>query len=265
MHFINHILKFLRTRYPLVSEMKLGKLPKRHDARTLKLARYALGLGTAPGSYDLTKKISALSPMGNVDYGDCTCAAVAHMVQCWTAQWDQEFIATDDEVLDLYSDVTGFNRSDPATDNGANPLDVLNYWRSVGLQGHKLGAYAAVRPDNVSEIKNSIYYFGGCYFGLQLPATAENQEDHWTVVQSNGDGVAGTWGGHAVSAVAYDFSTVTVVSWGRYIKVDWSFVQAYMEEAYACLSPDLLNPATGKSPADFDLAQLQKDLQAISE
>ena len=45
--------------------------------------------------------------------------------------------------------------------------------------------------------------------------------------------------------------------------MSWNFYFAYVDEAYALLSPDLLK-TDGKSPEGFDLAQLRQDLQEVT-
>src|SRR5215831_17287905 len=67
--------------------VRLGKATPRHDHRTLRLARYLpTSLPPPPASCDWSTKDSpAWGMMDNDTLGDCTCAAMGHAIQVWTA------------------------------------------------------------------------------------------------------------------------------------------------------------------------------------
>ena len=67
--------------------------------------------------------------------------------------------------------------------------------------------------------------------------------------------------GHAVFAVAYDQSGVTVLTWGNTQQGTWAWWDECVDEAYAILPPEAKN--TEFAPG-FDLAQLQTDLSAVA-
>jgi hypothetical protein len=247
-------------------KLKLGKQPARHDPRTLLLASYLTpALPVPPASFDVGTKVHTWGMMDNDQIGDCTCAAAGHLLMEWTANAKSKmFTPSDKQIVAAYSAITGYNPSTGANDNGAVEIDVLNYWRQSGIAAHKISAYVALEPGNHTHIMDSVYIFGGCYIGLQLPISAQAQTQNnqpWSVPPqgTTGDGQPGSWGGHAVPVVAYDERTLTVVTWGALQTMTWGFWEAYCEEAYALLSPDYL---TGKqvSPEGFNLQQLQADL-----
>jgi len=248
-------------------KLKLGKSAARHDPRTLLLASYLTAtLPTAPASFDLTSKVGASwGMMDNDQLGDCTCAAAGHLLMEWTANAGKKmFTPTDKQIVAAYSAITGYNPTTGANDNGAVEIDVLNYWRQSGIAGHKIGAYVALEPANHNHVMDSVYIFGGCYIGMQLPISAQSQvQNHqpWSVPPGGltGDGMPGSWGGDAVPVVAYDVRGVTVVTWGALQVMTWSFWEAYCDESYAILSNDYL---TGKktTPQGFSMQQLQADL-----
>jgi hypothetical protein len=247
-------------------KLKLGKSAARHDPRTLLLASYITAqLPPPPASVDLTAKVQTWGMMQNDQIGDCTCAAAGHLIMEWTANAGKKMVTpTDKQIVAAYSAITGYNPATGANDNGAVEIDVLNYWRQTGIAGHKIGAYVALEPSNHSHIMDSVYIFEGCYIGLQLPISAQDQvKNHqtWSVPPGGaiGDGKPGSWGGHAVPVVAYDSRGVTVVTWGALQTMTWSFWETYCEEAYAILSKDYLN-GKKSSPEGFSLAQLQADL-----
>jgi hypothetical protein len=247
-------------------KLKLGKSAARHDPRTLLLASYLTpALPAPPASFDLTSKVTAWGMMDNDQIGDCTCAAAGHLIMEWTANAKGKMVTpTDKQIVTAYSAITGYNSTTGANDNGANEVDVLNYWRQTGIASHKIGAYMALEPSNHTHIMDSVYIFGGCYIGVQLPTSAQAQtQNHqpWSVPPGGptGDGKPGSWGGHAIPVMAYDARGVTVVTWGALQVMTWSFWAAYCDEAYAILSTDYLS---GKrtTPQGFNLAQLQADL-----
>jgi len=62
--------------------------------------------------------------------------------------------------------------------------------------------------------------------------------------------------------VRYSPGTLTCTTWGKLQDMTWSFWDRYCDEAYAIVSTDFLQQ--GKSPAGFDLATLQSDLQLVT-
>jgi hypothetical protein len=274
---------------------RLGKKPPRIDSRTLHLAKYLClpapaclpadarqgtthpgdataqrVLAPAPSAVDWTAKISSWPMMGNDTIGDCTCAAAGHMIECWTASLGDTFTPTDAQVIATYSAVSGYVVGDPATDNGAAELDVLNYWRQQGIASHKIDAYASLDADDGSRdrecVKQAVALFGGAYIGLALPLSAQQQTvwdvpSLWSRLRSQD--TPGSWGGHAVPVLAYDSEGLTCITWGEKKRMTWEFLAQYCDEAYAPLSRDWLN-AQGTDPSGLDFAQLSADLAAIT-
>lgn len=250
---------------------KLGKAPRRIDPRTLKMARYMnlAALPPAPASCNLLSKVTNFGSMLNDDIGDCTIAGAGHMVQCWTAEAGKQVIIPDAEIQAAYTEITGYNPADPNTDTGAVEIDVLNYWRTTGIGGHKIGAYAALPLSDPEYLKQSIYLLGGAYAGFDLPTYVENAKS-WlapTVIEKiRNQTTPGSWGGHAVPFVAYDEKYIYIVSWGIIVPVAWAFVfgsTPYCDELYGILSADQLCDS-GLTPAGLNNAQIEKDLHLIA-
>jgi len=177
--------------------LPLGKLPPRLDSRTLQLTDYLRSpharpseqgtallvkraLPPAPRSVDWTAKIRSWPMFSNDTLGDCTAAAAAHMIQCWTANASHAFTPTNVQVIAAYSATGHYVPGNPSTDSGAVELDVLNFWRQQGIAGHKIDAYVAFNPQNFEHARQAINIFGGIYIGLALPLSAQNQ-DVWDV------------------------------------------------------------------------------------
>lgn len=243
---------------------KLGKAPARRDNRTLRLAAYTAGLVPAPAICDLTSKMSNLGMMLNDSLGDCTCATVGHIIQQWTAANGDQIIVPDTAILSLYEIVGGYKPGDVSTDNGAVIMDVLNYWKKNTIASNALSAYAYANSKRIQEVKDSIYYFGAAYAGVQLPLSVQDLAE-WVVPTEGltGDGIPGSWGGHAIPLVAYDEATVTCITWGSLLKMTWDFFVNYADEVYALLSPDWIATG-GKSPEGFDTVALNGDLVLIT-
>jgi len=219
----------------------------------------------------------------NDSLADCTAAAAAHMIQCWTANAGRAFTPTDAEVIAAYSATGRYIPGDAATDNGAAELDVLNFWRRQGIAGHKISAYVAFRAQNFAHTRAAIDLFGGIYIGLALPLSAQTQDvwdtpsflsriflrGHRAVARLSArklaadDTAPGSWGGHAVPVLAYDADTLTCITWGAKKRMTWNFFARYCDESYAPLSPDWLT-AQGTDPEGFDFAQLRADLAQLN-
>ncbi len=243
--------------------LKLGKLPARVDVRTLSLSRYVdrSVLPEAPPRLDLAAPVGDWPMYGNDRLGDCTTAAAGHMIEAWTAAAAGRAVeVTERDVVAAFEAVKVV---DPETgEEGAVELDVLALWRSAGIGGHRIGAFARVSVADHSLVRGAAALFGGVYIGLQLPLTARDQAVwDWTGTL-DGPAAPGSWGGHAVDVVGYDDTSLTVVTWGALQELSWSFWDRYCDEAYALLSVDFL--ANGKSPQGFDLAALKRDLQLVT-
>ena len=243
--------------------VRLGKQPARRDERTLQFSKYTGNLAPAPWATNRTSAITRLGVMLNDQLGDCTCAAVGHVIQSWTAENGAEVVLPDSVILSLYEQVGGYVPGYPATDNGAVELDVLNYWRKNGVAGHPLAAYVAINPKKPQELTDAVFYFGASYIGLQLPISAQNQTV-WDVA-TGPNAEPGSWGGHAVPVVAYDSTGVYCITWGSLLRMTWPFFAEYCDEAYGLLSQDWIDKATEKCPAGFDLAALQADLALLGK
>ena len=245
------------------SMMKLGKKAARHDARTLKLSDYLDPSLNPPDTSDWASKMSNLGMMLNDSLGDCTCAGAGHLIQQWSAANGSQIIVPDSDILKAYQAVGGYVPGDSSTDNGAVEIDVLKYWQKTGIGGYKIGAFVSINPKNKKHLQLANAFFGGAYFGIALPVTAQTQEV-WTMPDGGltGDGAPGSWGGHAVPMGAYDLDGLTVITWGQEKKATWDFVSEYCDEAYCIISPEWTD-GTKPAPSGFNLTQLQSDLAGV--
>lgn len=246
--------------------VKLGKLPPRHDPRTLQLSKYldVSKLPPPPPAVDYAAAIDDWPMMKNDTVGDCTCATAGHMIEQWTTYAQKPFTPDDGAIIGAYSAITGYDPVTGLNDNGAVILDVLNYWRRRGIARHQILAYVGLEPGNHIELKDAVAIFGSCYLGLALPISAQHQAV-WAVPPGGriGTGAPGSWGGHAVPVVAYDIRGLTVVTWGELKRMTWTFLDAYCDEAYAVLSNDWINTMTKVAVNHLNLAALREDLRQL--
>ena len=244
------------------SMMKLGRKAIKTDTRTLAIGDYLKpSLPAPPPAKDWTAGNTNFGMMLNDKLGDCTIAGVAHAVQVWSANTATIITTPDATVESYYEQWDGYNPSDPTTDSGGIELDVLNYWRHNGFDGHGLLAFANAKPLNIVQIQQSITLFGGVYIGVALPVTAQGQ-DVWDVVPNSGaDAKKGSWGGHCVFVPKYDQHTFTCITWGKLKTMTQAFWKKYVDEAYALLGQNWLTDKG--APSGFDQTSLMTDLGSI--
>lgn len=247
---------------------KLGRRPARHDRRTLMLSRYltpgdAAQLPPVASSVRWTAAVDTWPMHLNDQIGCCTIASAAHLVQAWRANAKHEdHRMSDDSVLHAYRHVSGYTDGDPSTDTGAVALDVLKHWRKTGIGGHRVGAFVGVSTQSRTMVMEAVHLFGGLYAGLSLPMSAQEQRV-WDVMPGSTRWTApGSWGGHAVAVLDYDWRGLTCITWGALKRMTWSFFKLYCEEAYALLSNDFIEAA--HAPNGFDVATLRRDLTLLA-
>lgn len=236
---------------------RLGRGPVKRDERNFKMgALLKKKLPAIKPSLDYSKKVAAWPMFANDKYGDCTYAAMAHMVQLFGALEGKTFGFKESTVVNAYLKMS-------PNDQGCQMLDVLNYWRKTGLSRRKAFAFMQMDPDNLDHLKLGLQLFGGVYVGLNLPVSAQDQVGKiWDVSAGGlkGKSKPGSWGGHAVNLVAYDAHGVIFITWGIKQRATWAFVKAYMDEAYAVLSLDW---KSAPKSSGIDYAMLQTLLASL--
>lgn len=245
--------------------MKFGKLAPKPHRKTLKATRYMAQVPAPPEKVYREYKIppGMWEMFANDSLGDCTCAAIAHMLMLVTAHTGTMVVPTVDEVVKVYSAVSGYVPGDDSTDNGAAISDVLDYWQTQGISGHKILGWAAIDPTDIVAVKKAIWIFGGIDIGVNLPniaMTQLNSGQPWDVVPDDG----GIDGGHSVPNFGYGSQGTNCITWGQRQGMSWEWFAKYADEAYAVITQDWMD-AQGKTPSGFDLATLQADLAALKQ
>lgn len=246
---------------------KLGKLPARPDAVKLKLSAVlkADQLPTPPASFGHEQNGTDWGMLGNDQYGDCVFAGGAHETMLWAQEGKLSPVSfTTEDTLEDYSAVTGFNPSDPNSDQGTDMQQAAAYRKNTGLIDasgvrHKIDAYAALDVGNLSQLDLAVWLFGAVGVGVNLPSSAESQFGYgqvWDVVQ--GDTLVG---GHYIPCVGKNSAgNYVFITWGKLQAATPSWVTTYMDEAVAYLSLDILNVSSKLSPEGFDLSALTQYL-----
>lgn len=247
--------------------MKLGKQPAKLDSRDLVFLDYRTAATIPVAKVGYEHDIPApIGMLGNDRYGDCVWAGAAHETMLWNAAQGRAIPFDDKHVLADYSAVTGFDPNDPATDQGTDVHDALNYRRKTGVADmadlrHKLGAYVSLEPGNYHELLEALEVFEAVGIGFEFPDYAMDQFNAGKPWAYQPGGTIE--GGHYVPVVGRTHAwTINVVTWGQLQPMGRRFFETYCDEAYGLLSAEMLN-AEGLSLEGFNLAQLQADVAAL--
>ncbi|MEZ0090105.1 hypothetical protein [Streptacidiphilus sp. EB129] len=236
---------------------KYGKLGPRFPVALKDFTAYAAApLPAPPASVDWASGVSTWPMDGNDQYGDCTMAAAAHLIQSWNAQTkEQDPVPTAQQVVDQYFTLSG------GQDSGLAESDVLKAWQTGGLWGNQVVAYAPVNVHALTAIRQTIALFGGVYAGIQVPSNAQQQfqaGQPWTL--DPGWQSQPIEGGHAIPLLGYDADWLYVITWGAVQKVAWDWWSTYSDEAWAVLAQQYREAGTVNG---IDLATLTADLKGV--
>lgn len=173
---------------------------------------------------------------------------------------------TGKEAIAAYSAVTGYVLDDENTDQGTDVREALSWRRKTGLADakgtrHKIGAYLALEPGNLTHLYAAMYIFGAVGIGIEFPDSAMDQFNEgkpWDVVA----GEPAPTEGHYIPLVARR-KTLEVITWSKVQAMTLRFYQKYCDEAWAIVPTEYLNAATGKSPEGFNQAALNSLLTGV--
>jgi hypothetical protein len=205
--------------------------------------------------------------LGNTKAGDCVVAGSMHEIMVWTrASHGKQASFTEQGALGLYSQVTGWDGTpDDATDTGLDMEYFAHYRRLQGIVdaagvNHKVLGYAEIK--GIENLIKATWVFGAVGVGINFPSSAEEQFSEgrpWSPVAG-----ATNQGGHYIPIVGMNSHGLLVcITWGRLQAISLEFLERYMEQAVAYISPDYLDPAKNLTPELLDLATLQRDLAIL--
>jgi hypothetical protein len=240
------------------------KLPKFHP-KTLLLKDYLpkTALPAPPVAngweYAVSDATWSQSMLGNDSVGDCVEVMALHYIMAAQGNVGNRVTFTTDQAIQLYSAITGYNPSDPHTDQGTAITDLLAYWQNTGIYGHKILGWAAVNPSDLAQVRAALYAFGGLLAGIQV--TSEMMQEFQDSQPWNSFG-GDVEGGHGVPILGYGRLGQTVITWAKRQQSNLDF-WSVVDELYCVVTPDWLD-AQGKSPSGLDLQTLQSDLSAVT-
>lgn len=217
------------------------------DPRTLNLEKYVESpdvLNNLPASVPAPIISGTWGMLGNSRSGDCTFAAAGHAEKVWAGPNAPTPRITTAAVLSDYSKFR--TQQAAANPQGKKPpvtaVDALSYWRTAGVAGHRIDAFAQVDVA-AAWVKFAMSTFKCAYVVLWPPTAVIHRHmtpaaaPAWTNVQEGEDWTLNPKNSHCVVYIAYDANTITAVTWGRTISVSWEFHADYCTELYVALSP----------------------------
>ena len=233
-----------------------------------------IALPAAPASISYVRGIPGIGMFGNDRWGCCAFAAAAHYIQVWVWNATGKMPAiTTDQVLQGYSEVTGFDRNagppgQNPTDRGTVLQDMLAWWLRTGFPlangtRHKILAFFELDPRNAADLNLATAECGAVLCGINVPAYLQQLEapgSLWTLQSANAQIV----GGHAITSAGYAATgDREVETWGS---TDYAmtagFVEAEMPECYGIVSDEFMQ-ATGKTPYGLPLAVWEQQMAAL--
>lgn len=239
-----------------------GRLAPVRTKPRLKLGPFVAAAAAPPPAVDWYSHVTSWPMYLNDQLGDCTIAMVAHNIQSASTYGDgRTETVTDDNVLTVYEEVSGYRPGEPSTDAGAVLQDVYAYWRKTGVGGHRALAFAEVEVSDQAEVKTAINTFGAV--GLGIVVTEQMMSDFdagrgWT--RAGGRSL----GGHAIVAVGYDADGVWVVTWGQVIRMTWACFRRVVDEGWVAVLAEWVNDTSGLSPLGVDLFGLGEAMSALT-
>lgn len=244
--------------------MKLGKHAPKKNLKTLLFSKYLRAEAPPPPPNKVFReyKISDWKLFGNDSAGDCTCAAAAHMLMLTSSHTGRMIVPELEDVIGMYTAISGYDPATGANDDGAAITDVLDYWQTTGLAGHKILGWAKIDHTSLVERHQGIYIFGANDIGVQLPTNAQDQfsaVETWDVAEKDG----GIEGGHCILEPGYGREGSSFVTWGANQKASNEWSAKYVDEAYVVIDKSWINEASGLAPNSLDLDTLRKDLASL--
>lgn len=210
--------------------------------------------------------------LGNDACGNCVWAGAAHETQIFRAATRKPWPRfTDDSVVSVYSQQTGYVPGVPSTDDGTDMQAAAEFRRVTGMPDadgalHFIKAYATIPITNDQHMLDLIvkltFAFGviGCGFRMQqAQGTQFDQKQPWSLMR--GSPIVG---GHYVPVVGRNSrGNLVGISWGRTTAITPVFMMEQLDEMIVYLSREYLT-AGGHTPELLQEAQLDADLATLS-
>jgi hypothetical protein len=259
-----------------MTPLKLGKLPASQGRPVRLKFRDFLDRTALPplpkGDFGHDSLVTNWGMLGNDQYGDCVWAGASHEQMLWlreagATEAQVEKLFTEDTALQAYSEVTGFKRNDPNTDQGTDMEKAAAYRRKTGLpdsagKRHKIGVYVDLNPGNITELWYAAWLFDGVGIGVEFPS-------QWMDAFNKGPG--GLWdhvsrpkieGGHYISGVGRHGNLNIVTRADDHPRLTARGYVQFNDQTLAYASQEKL--VNGKDDNGFDWPGLLKALQQVT-
>lgn len=246
---------------------KTGKLAPKFHSKTLAFSKYLTGELPAPAEKVFREyKIPEVAKLmyGNDEVGDCTCAAAANDIILKSVHTGKIKIPLLEDVMDMYSTISGYDPSAGANDNGCAMTDVLEHLRTVGLGGDKILGWAQIDHTDSLHRKLGVDWFGSTYTGVLLPSDAEDQFDAKQPFEVT-KGISGV-DGHCILHVGYGSAGDDYVTWARWDqKASNAWSAQSVDEEYVIFTEDWFDHNTQKTPGGIDVDGLWADIKLLKQ
>jgi len=236
---------------------KFGRTERQFNPRIPHYSSLVAGkrLPTIPVAWDWAAQADMpadLDAMRNDALGNCTCAAIYHARQVWTANMGTMITEPDIDVELLYHHACGWNPSQSGEGPGGNVQSVLTFLLRIGAPTGSFGASA-----------ERISACGIAYIGFHAPAVLRPPNLRppavWQVDSSDHKII----GGHAAILVGYNAHFAKIISWGRYYKMTWQFFSTYVDEVYAMADEGWFSTKEQAQVMGVSLRDLEWQMQGL--
>jgi len=207
---------------------------------------------------------SAFDMLKNDEIGDCGMVGPAQIIRVTSANAGREIIPTAPAVVAEYSALSGYTPANPDSDVGLVLTDVLQKWKSDGLdidgsgRKHKILGYLALNPKNRTELEWAINLFGAVLQGHTLTQLAMTDPVYWEVTPNKVDQTP--VGRHCTAAFSFNVAGTDNVTWGQFRLARPAFDALFLDESYAVLTEDWALP-DGIAPSGFSTGELEDRLK----
>ncbi len=216
---------------------------------------------TAPETLPVPRIKGRWEMLANQQIADCALAAAGHAVKLWAAPHAANPPVEQAALTQAYTDIRTTVRAQRPDSNGITALDALKYWRTQGLSGHQIVAYAGIEyQGDPAWVKGAVSAFGCAYVVLSLPdgvvrKNVKPESAPWNKVPTGKSAHVTRGNDHCVIYVAYDDQlTLSAVTWGEVKPVSWNFHHLYCTEMYVALDP------SWKVPKGVNVKKWKKDI-----
>ena len=209
--------------------------------------------------------------------GCCTCSAVGHSADVWTAGGDAPATITADQIIRLYELSCGYVLNDESTDGGGDELTVLSYVAAHGIDGnglHQIAGAASLDATDVTSVREALFLTGAVMFCAELPSAYTspypNPGGVWDVA-----GPPNPQDGHCFPAFGYTSNCPNgkpafagVDTWGELIFYTTDAAAFYSSAAQggsvnAALTREWMSKAKATAPNALDWTALAATFQQL--